>query len=240
MKRSIILAICALFIGVTASAQFTTATNGGSKKSGSSGTYSQGTMYVGGGLTFGAGSSNVKMSANGLSESYKSPNPAEFTIAPSFGYFVADNLRVSLSLNYGISSQTDKNDNYKATESSSSFLIGPEVAYYIRIADNLYYTPELGIYGGVTGNKEKYTSDNHSSEEKANAGTFGFGLSLAQVEFRPTPKLGFAVNVMNLKYFSKSKTETEKISDTEELKIKYTTGSFNFNFNATFAVRYYF
>ncbi len=184
---------------------------------------SKGDMYVGGGLTFGAGSVSTKMTAGGVSTTDKAPAATTFTISPSFGYFVADNLRVSVSLSYGLESQKSGD----TRNNTSTFLVGPEVAYYIRLADRLYYTPELGIYGGVA--SEAYKTG--SVKESVNMGAFGIGLNIVQVEFRPTEKLGFSVNVMGLNYVNMSK----KIDG-----VNVSANVLDFNFDASLAVRYYF
>ncbi len=205
MKKVIILVMAALMAGQVAFAQ------------------SRGEMYVGGGLTLGAGSVSTTMKAGGISSTETTPAGTSFSISPSFGYFVLDNLRVSVSLNYGLESQ-------KAGEirnNTSSFLVGPEVSYYIPLADGLYYTPELGLYGGVA--IEAYKSG--SSTESVSMGAFGLGLNLIQLEFRPTYRLGLAVNIMGLQYINMSKTVEG---------VTMSANAFNFNFDAGLSVRYYF
>ncbi len=204
MKKVIIFVMAAIMAGQVAFAQ------------------SKGDMYVGGGLSFNAGTVSTKMTVGGISSTESTPAATTFTITPSFGYFVADNLRLSVSMNYGLEAQ--KSDGLRT---ASTFLVGPEFAYYLRLADRFYYTPELGVYGGVS--TEAYKSG--PSKESVSMGAFGVSLNLLQLEFRPVEKLGFAVNVMGLQYVNMSKTIEG---------VKVSANAFNFNFSSGIAVRYYF
>ncbi len=214
MKKVIILLAAALMAGSAAFAQ------------------SKGDMYVGGGLTLGAGSTNYSEGAY----SVKGTNPTTFTIAPSFGYFVLDNLRVGAGLSLGITGQSTGEGDSKVRNNRTTFLVGPQVAYYLRLSDKLYYTPELGIYGGAV--TETYKAG--SVKVSQSGGAFKLGLSLAQVEFRATDKLAFAVDVMNLSYMNLSTKVDDVNEDGEPIKTKVSEGTFNFDINATLAVRYYF
>ncbi len=180
----------------------------------------KGDMYVGGGLTLGAGTSSYTTSYEGTSSTTKGSTPVTFSISPSFGYFLWDNIRVGGSLAYGVQAQPD-------SYSTHTFMVGPEAAYYLRLADKFYYTPELGLYGGL------YADSTHSGSTTTTTtwGAFSVGLSLAQVEFRPLGNIAFAVDVMNMGYVYRSRTEND---------IKRSYGSFNFDLNASVAVRYYF
>lgn len=84
-------------------------------------------MYVGGSL----GVTTASASIDGVSAS-----ATTFGFAPEFGYFVADRLRLSGSIAYNLTSSGD---------TSHALTIGPSVAYYVRLCDRFYYTPEAGI-----------------------------------------------------------------------------------------------
>lgn len=87
----------------------------------------RGEMYVGGSL----GVTTASASIDGVSAS-----ATTFGFAPEFGYFVADRLRLSGSIAYNLTSSGD---------TSHALTIGPSVAYYVRLCDRFYYTPEAGI-----------------------------------------------------------------------------------------------
>lgn len=115
----------------------------------------RGEMYVGGSL----GVTTASASIDGISASATS-----FGFAPEFGYFVADRLRLSGSIAYNLTSSGD---------TSHALTIGPSVAYYVRLCDRFYYTPEAGI--GFA----------YASAYGANGYGFATGLKFGAFEFRP-------------------------------------------------------
>ena len=85
-------------------------------------------MYVGGIL--GVSTSSFSADETSISETY-------FRIAPEFGYFVRDNLRVGGSLGYSIAPLEGR--------TTHTVTIGPNVAYYVKVCDRIYYVPEIGL-----------------------------------------------------------------------------------------------
>ena len=61
--------------------------------------------------------------------------------AGEFDYFVADNFRLSLAVGVPFTSTTI-GDNLK--RNSFGVYFNPNIAYYVRLTDNFYYTPEIG------------------------------------------------------------------------------------------------
>ncbi len=101
---------------------------------------------------------------------------ASFGIRPEFGYFVADRLKIGASISYGI-------------ESGSNILtIEPNISYYARLCDGLYYTPGIDL-GFALGFAEGYTFPG-----------FGVAANLGTLEFRPTDHFGFSANLFSLSF----------------------------------------
>lgn len=61
--------------------------------------------------------------------------------AGEFDYFVADNFRLSFAVGVPFTSTTIA-DNLKSN--SFGVYFNPNIAYYVRLTDNFYYTPEIG------------------------------------------------------------------------------------------------
>jgi hypothetical protein len=101
---------------------------------------------------------------------------ASFSITPGFSYFITDKINVGVGLGYGYSNEVH------------TLLVMPQITYYHRIIDNLYYTPGLGIGGGLGAN-DGYT-----------AGAFTLSVNLAGLEYKPTEKLGISLSLVNLNY----------------------------------------
>ena len=156
----------------------------------------KGDKYIG-------GSAGVVVQSLGIDG--ESAAAAGFGIQPEFGYFVADRLKVGASLGYGIDSGIH------------TFTFMPNISYYARLCDGLYYTPgiELGLALGA--------SDGYVLP--------GFGLAahLFTLEFRPTEHFGFSANLLSLNF------------------VALTSGgatasmvNFNLGMNPTVGFKYYF
>lgn len=99
-----------------------------------------------------------------------------FSIAPEYSYFVADNFRIGAELSLSIA------------EGITSFTVSPTFAYYVKLVDKLYYTPEFTIGGGLM------ASDGYS------VGAFTFGLDLFALEFMPSKHVGLSLSLVNMSY----------------------------------------
>lgn len=150
------LLFCALF--ALASCQLAAAQN-------------KGDMYVGGMI----GVSTTSISSDGISSTM-----TKFNLAPEFGYFVADRLRISGSLNYGLSSSDGL--------TTHTLIIGPSIAYYVKLCNNFYYTPEFGL--GFA----------YGSTEGISGTGVALGFQFGAFEFRPASHWGLSFNLLSLDY----------------------------------------
>ena len=135
----------------------------------------KGDRYIGGNLKFAISSSG--------SNGYMSTG-SYFSIAPEFGYFIADRVKAGCEISYEVSSN------------AHVVALKPNIAYYHPIIDKLYYTPQLNIGGGL-GIYSGYV-----------AGIFTLSLELASFEYRPTERLGISTCLINLNYNLVDKTNS--------------------------------
>lgn len=151
----------------------------------------KGDMYVGGnlGLTVNSAGTNGYMNSS-----------TSFGIAPEFGYFVADNLKIGVELSYAVGS-------------GHAMTFSPNVSYYLRIVDNLYYTPQFSFGGGFTA----YSGNTN--------GVFTLSMSFLSLEFQPKENWGISMDLVNLSY---------------NLEDRYNRVGFNFLSSPSVGVRYYF
>ena len=101
---------------------------------------------------------------------------AGFIIQPEFGGFVADKCKLGISAGYAISGGIH------------TFTLTPNFSYYVRLCDNVYYTP--GIEAGFA----------MAAAGGAVAAGVGVGLQLFSMEFRPTKHFGFTANLVSLNF----------------------------------------
>lgn len=208
----------------------------------------KGEMSVGGKLGVTArsltGSVTMKVGSNTETGKNNPSSAVNFIIAPEFNYFVIDNLQITGRLAYGISSNAMKDieSDSRATVNTHSFMIGPAVSYYLKLADKLYYTPEVGIYASVYVEESilKTSGDKNVSKSPAFGGA-DLQFNLASFEYRPTDRLGINLNLLTMDVNMLTVSENNTMMGTE---VKTTTNLTDFNFNlgagVTVGVKYYF
>lgn len=114
-------------------------------------------------------SATTKYTAEG--QSYDGPKVSTFTITPSVGYFVANNIAVGVDLGFTSTKTTFKNSalEFDYEEKTSVFSILPNATYYFPTASNL--RPYLGAgigYGSLT-------STDFFNDEETTKGGFLWG-----------------------------------------------------------------
>jgi hypothetical protein len=154
---------------------------------------------------------SLGISTTSLISSGESITGIGFNIAPEFGYFVADKLKVGAEISYGIE------------DSIHSIQILPNLAYYVRLCEGLYYTPELAL-GFVTS----------ISDGIAMPG-FGVGLSIGSFEFRPVKNFGMSVNLLSFSYMYMSYKDNYT-------NLRYGVSGVNFSLGVSpsIGLKYYF
>lgn len=118
---------------------------------------SKGDKYVGGII----GITTTSISIEGSSASQTT-----FGFAPEFGYFASDRLRIGGSIGYQLTSSDG--------ETTHGLTAGPSLAYYVRLCDRFYYTPQLAVGFAF------------ASTDGTSGYGFDAGLSLGAFEIRPS------------------------------------------------------
>lgn len=124
------------------------------------------------------------------------------------GYFVADKLKIGAEFGYALTAgDTDVH----------ALTIGPNMTYYAKLAEKLYYTPSLSVCFAMG-----------IAEEISMPGV-GVGLNLFSLEFRPTRRFGFTASLASISYVALF-----------EEGITSSTLGINFGINPSVGFRYYF
>lgn len=121
----------------------------------------KGDMYISATLDFGTGTQKVSITNGSLTECIQTPLSTTFGLGAEYGYFVADCFRLSLAMGYSLSSNPSKNINEKwHSQTVNLFSVNPNIAYYVKLAEKFYYTPEIGysFYFGSQVDPETSTS----------------------------------------------------------------------------------
>lgn len=120
------------------------------------------------------------------------PFESVFDVGAEYGYFVADNLRIGLEASFPFSTALEQDmDGESYRYNSVEFDVFPNIAYYVKMAENCYYTPEFGLgyilYNSKTTGSELYASTSHSS-------TWGAYLNILSFEFKVNEKFSIGVS----------------------------------------------
>ncbi len=200
----------------------------------------KGDMYVGASLKFSAGTTkavqSVAVGGADVSASVTTPHSTSLAASPEFGWFFLDNWKLAASVGYehiwtgtsmGFDGETIKGH-------TNAFNIGVSVSRYFKLADTFYYTPEIGVCAAAAGSQEVY------EDSAAGASMLGCAVVLAplSLEFRPTPRLGFAVHALTLQYTFLGENEVYDFA--VQAKVDNKLHDFAFDLGSQLAVRFYF
>lgn len=167
------------------------------------------------GVSFGSQSSRFFDGVNTTTN--KAPMPISLVGQGEFGYFVANNLRLAFDLGVAFSSTPNTQIGSKWLRSNTvSFMLNPNVAYYVRLADRLYYTPEIGVYYEVGFTKEDLTA---STADNTRYSGWGIYANLLALEYRVNQKIAIGAIIGGIDFSSmreKSKGAPNAYSDNRQ------------------------
>lgn len=152
-------------------------------------------------------------------------------VGVEFGYFLADNVRLGGYFNYGYNGG-------KGRDVVHSIEIMPNVAYYVKLAERFYYTPNIAF--GFSCSVQP--SD---VERVGNLTMCGFsaGIQPLAVEFRPIDRFAMGVSLCSLQFnylAGKTKLSGEYIDAASKTRYNSNTLSFDLLANAQVTFKYYF
>ena len=192
----------------------------------------KGDMFIAGTISADFGTQTTSLSDGGYSTSVSQPLSSSFGFGVEYGYFVADNLRLAMAMSVPFSSSpVEEVDGKWLKDKASSFAINPNVAYYVRLADRFYYTPEVGVSFNFGSLKEQL-----SKSETYKTPFWGWDLyaNLLALEFRVSERIAIGALVGGISYGS-------AIYRNVDTEAKATISQFKFDLNNTNVhFRFYF
>lgn len=191
----------------------------------------KGDMFISGSIAVEGGKQTVKWSEDSYSESESSPLDFLFQGGIEFGYFLANNFKVGLSVYIPyLATPTDKDGGKWLKNQTLGIGLNPNIAIYTHITDRFYYAPEIGAQFEFGRYLEKL-----SNSEMYLYGYSGWGayLNLISFEFRVSHKLAIGIHSGSLSYISATINYDDDFA--------FTTSQIKFNLNrAGISARIYF
>lgn len=193
----------------------------------------KGEMYISGTLDFSVGTQTSILTSGSISESVQNPLTTSFAVGTEYAYFAAKNLRIALALSYGMSSEpTEKVDNKWYKTNTNLFQINPNIAYYVKLADRFYYTPEIGVSFGFGNIKQPITTTSTYTSPYSSWDVYA---NLIAFEFRVSQHFAMGCGYGSISYLSAKITDTDNKSN----NIKNNTFKLDLGTAGLYA-RYYF
>lgn len=159
----------------------------------------KGERYIAGSINAECGTQTTTMKfIDSYAETITQPQNAAFGVGIEYATFVSDNWRLALAASVGWSSTPQtKYDWGWAKNRSIEVDLNPNVAYYVQLADRLYYTPEVGViigYGSLSEQASKTTA------YKDPFWGWGVYAHLLALEFRATEKFAIGTAIGTIRY----------------------------------------
>lgn len=167
----------------------------------------QGQYIVGGSVSF----NTFKSDAEGA----KSTN--SFSIVPSVGYFVSDNIAVGTGIGYATSKTTSRKN--------EAFVVAPFGRHYIPVAESFKFFSQLSVPMAF-GTEKSVDNDMNVGDKTGSSTSIGVALSPG-FAFYPSGKIGIEFSLNGIAY------ENYRVEDAEGNNIKG-SGRDSFSIGADF------
>ena len=192
----------------------------------------QGDSYLSGMIGVSGGTQKTTLNEDRNLYSENQPLSSSFSIGVEYAYFIKNNLRTALCLSTSTSSSPTTNTSLGWLKSKVfSVNINPNIAYHVRLTDNLYYTPEIGLSLEIGSVK---TPIDRNTSYKLPGFEWGAYVHLLALEFKVTEKIAIGANICSLSYANITiwDNSSDISSTANQLKFDLNDSSINF--------RYYF
>ena len=153
-------------------------------------------------------------------------------ILGEFGYFAANNLRLAFCFGPMFGSYPSTlSETAGLRNNSIYFQLNPNIAYYVKITDRLYYTPEIGFLYQI-GTAKDYLDA--STPKKSTFHVFDIYSNIISFEFKVSPKIAIGAYAGSIGYAVTKEREqgTTPYSITKEFNLDL--------YSAAIDVRFYF
>lgn len=191
----------------------------------------KGDKYISASMSASLGSQTIETFDGAYTTTSSQPKGTTLSVMGEFGFFLADNFRLALALGVPFSSTpTSQISNVWLKSNTIGFQINPNIAYYVKLAQGLYYTPEIGFSYEFGSYKEDLTANTSFNAKYSGWDVYA---NLLALEFQVNPKFAVGVGIGNITY-AKAKIKDKTSS------AYYGTSQLQFNLNtASVHVRFY-
>jgi hypothetical protein len=164
-----------------------------------------GTISLGGNIGYSRNTSKYSYAGSNNTINTTETTTSQFSLAPSVGYFVADNLAIGLTIGYQsfnnpYSTFTPAPSTVRAQlDPNTTFRIGAFAQYYKMLSE------QFGFVGTLEGGRQsvreyKYTSNSSTALISETKGSGYYAGLTPGIVFFPIPKLGLTASIGSLSF----------------------------------------
>lgn len=186
--------------------------------------------YISVSISTSFGIENVESYDGAYTTHTTNPLTTSLNVMGEFGYFIADKIRLAMAVGVPFSSSpTTKSGNTWLRNNVVGVQVNPNIAYYVKLADNFYYTPEIGFSYNLGTFKEDITTN---ASMNLNYNGWDVYANILALEFRISPKLAIGTNIGAISYSNVKYTErgTAKYIKDSQLRLDFNDASFHVRF----------
>lgn len=189
-----------------------------------------GTIQLGGNVGYARTSVETPVNSGGYYTTKQTNVNSQFSVAPSVGYFVADNLAVGIDGAYQVNRYKQTQGYTSYDEKAEQFRLGAFVQYYKMVSEQFGFTGTLG--GGY-----QHFGQPSNFNDRATKGAYA-NLT-PSIVFFPIPKLAIGASIGGINYAYTSFKTPSSFTDSDT----YASSSFGADFGLSqllFSGTYYF
>lgn len=176
----------------------------------------KGKLFVGGSLGFTSTSTKSEYKTGGTTFKSDGPTTTVFSLMPSFGYMLSNNLAVGAGLGFMSNRIKEDGDGSEETTTNNSLVFSPNVSYFMPFGGSQRFgflvNAAIPVSLGTT--KHEVKSSNNSVSHKMHTRSFGFAVTPGLYYF-PVSRFMLTAQMGSLLRFT-STTAEDKNNDTTE------------------------
>ena len=194
----------------------------------------KGEKYVAGTFRGDFGTQKTTYQYDSYSNTSSEPTNTSLVVGLEYGHFVVNNLRLSVGVGVSYLGVPIEETNIRWLRNKTvSYVVNPNVSYYVPVTDKLYYAPEIGASFESGSIKDELTL--HKSYTTPATGWSIYAHFFA-LEYRVSPKVALGMAIGSFSYGSASFTMDDSWGGSIHYKVNQ--AKFNFN-NSNIVFRYY-
>lgn len=190
----------------------------------------KGEKYIGGALGVSFGNQKTELAERSISTSNTQPMTTTLQFQGELGYFIADNVKLGFALGVPVVSTPTSKDGEKWLHSNAfGVQVNPNIAYYVKITEGFYYTPEIGGSYEIGKYKEEMT---RNETYNANYNGWSVYFNYMAFEYRINSNVALGISAGSLSHVAVKIEDgsSDVYTQTSQTGLKFNEGSISLKY----------